>query len=433
MIPIFWKIHLDYILFIYGFSFIVLGGISLSMEKYPDKHPLPWRWLALFGLCHGISEYFGLVMLDFYEGPWFKSLSLTLLILSYIFLFEFARQGVSKKFIKYWIHLPIWLFLAILAFATPASIDTISRYVIVFPATVLSSLAILTYRQNNYPNNKRLLFISILFLLYGMSAGLIVPTAPFFPASLINQDAFLSFVGIPVQLLRAIFALGLLLTLWSHRIFIQFQKFNELLEKHGRYIVLIIFLFVLVCIFGLVFTNYLGQNKSESIKSYLQKELWLSKKLFQEDIENIHTVLGWMNKSLSIKIFLQGERSEREKELLLKDLIDFRKLLGDDSVVYLINPDGHVFFASDRNRNSLQKDGLEGHNLSFRPYFQQAMQGKHGEYFAYDIVNKMLGYYYATPIYNDQQKIAAVLVVRSSLRNFKTVIINKTRNPFAIL
>src|SRR5712664_4491612 len=49
--------------------------------------------------------------------------------------------------------------------------------------------------------------MAAVFALYAFFAGLVVPRAPFFPASVLNYATFKDAVGIPVQLFRAACAL----------------------------------------------------------------------------------------------------------------------------------------------------------------------------------------------------------------------------------
>jgi two-component system C4-dicarboxylate transport sensor histidine kinase DctB len=51
-----------------------------------------------------------------------------------------------------------------------------------------------------------------------------------------------------------------------------------------------------------------------------------------------------------------------------------------------------------------------GHNFSFRPYFQQAMQGRLGRYFALGTTSGKRGYYFASQVSNDGKILGAVVV-----------------------
>jgi hypothetical protein len=55
--------------------------------------------------------------------------------------------------------------------------------------------------------DRSLMGMAAVFALYAFFAGLVVPSAPFFPASILNYAAFKDAVGIPAQFFRAVCAL----------------------------------------------------------------------------------------------------------------------------------------------------------------------------------------------------------------------------------
>ncbi len=153
--------QMDYIFFCYGFSFILLAFVCYALRK-ESRQRLPWIWLGLFGITHGVNEWLDMLALELGDGYIFSVARLGLMALSYIFLLEFGRDGwraLGGKGPGGWIHLP---------------------------------------------------------LLAGVAAGAIVPKSAFFPASVVNQDSFLGLTGVPIQLVRGILALLITYALWMH-------------------------------------------------------------------------------------------------------------------------------------------------------------------------------------------------------------------------
>jgi len=54
-------------------------------------------------------------------------------------------------------------------------------------------------------------------IVYAVVSGLVVPKHVFFPADVLNTEAFLSLFGFPVQLVRGVCALTMAALLW-HRL-----------------------------------------------------------------------------------------------------------------------------------------------------------------------------------------------------------------------
>jgi two-component system C4-dicarboxylate transport sensor histidine kinase DctB len=76
--------------------------------------------------------------------------------------------------------------------------------------------------------------------------------------------------------------------------------------------------------------------------------------------------------------------------------------------LYLMRADGMTIAASNWN----SKASFVGKNFSFRPYFQQAMRGELGRYFAWGTTSKKRGYYFAHVVSNPAGEASGVMVVK---------------------
>ncbi|MEW6265261.1 MAG: PAS domain S-box protein [Thermodesulfobacteriota bacterium] len=90
-------------------------------------------------------------------------------------------------------------------------------------------------------------------------------------------------------------------------------------------------------------------------------------------------------------------------------------------VCYLINADGLTVASSNRH----QPDSFVGHNYGFRPYFQEARQGRPTVYLALGTVSRERGIYCSHPVYGETQaEPLGVAVIKGSLKaldpDFKT-------------
>jgi PAS domain S-box-containing protein len=91
-----------------------------------------------------------------------------------------------------------------------------------------------------------------------------------------------------------------------------------------------------------------------------------------------------------IKTALQGETLDEPHVLsILRPMRNYFDATG----VYLINREGQVI------AHETEETKITGMSLSFRPYFQQAMQGKASVYAAIGIYTGDRGLYYAAPVY----------------------------------
>ncbi|MBI3959172.1 MAG: sensor histidine kinase [Chloroflexi bacterium] len=236
----FWKelfaLNQVIILSIYGQVFFVLGLAIFMQSRRRSRLKLArdLRWLALFGILHGLHEW-GLVFIpiqaDYLPSAvivvlqmaqvWLLAVSFVALLIFGLVLLEPLSQ--SMRWFAFFL-LSGWLALVLLVYLfIPDSSERIrqiatgSRYLIGLPGGMLSALGL--YRQaqsrlmvaENARYGRMLHWAAWFLFAYTLSAGLIVAPASFFPANILNRAAFLEWSGIPVELLRSIF--GLLLTI----------------------------------------------------------------------------------------------------------------------------------------------------------------------------------------------------------------------------
>ncbi|MCH8177869.1 MAG: hypothetical protein IIC09_06710 [Proteobacteria bacterium] len=85
------------------------------------------------------------------------------------------------------------------------------------------------------------------------------------------------------------------------------------------------------------------------------------------------------------------------------------------SDVYLMNTDGRTVAASNWNLDR----SFIGKNFSFRPYFQSAINGNAGRYFALGTTSLQRGYYFSYPVYR-LDEISGVIVIKINLADIET-------------
>lgn len=218
MATLFFERQLDYIFFLYGLSFIALGACCASLRPGRTQK-LPWKWLKYFALIHGANEWADMISLGSGSGPIFSSIRLTLLALSFGALIEFSRIGIRElggKSPGRWIHLPLWACAGLGVIRGLPALNATIRYSLGIVGAIWSAAALLRASKAE-PATRHLLSLTALLMAgYGLAAGLVVPAAPFFPATRLNQGAFLEHTGLPIQLIRAALALLISGSIWEY-------------------------------------------------------------------------------------------------------------------------------------------------------------------------------------------------------------------------
>jgi two-component system C4-dicarboxylate transport sensor histidine kinase DctB len=97
---------------------------------------------------------------------------------------------------------------------------------------------------------------------------------------------------------------------------------------------------------------------------------------------------------------------EKARIETLNKYLETINTVSDTLDTYLMNKDGLTIAASNWN----EKRPFIGRNFSYRPYFKQAMEGDLGRYFALGVTSSKRGYYFAFPVYRNDDILGAVAI-----------------------
>jgi diguanylate cyclase (GGDEF)-like protein/PAS domain S-box-containing protein len=210
--------QLDYIFFLYGLSFILMAVATRSSLLRGKGASLPWGWLGLFGLLHGVHEWLDMAALSLPDPPILCLARTLLLAASFWALIEFSRRGWALK--NSHSRPPAWIPLVLLALGGLAGIDGLDaawRYSLGLPAGV--GAAWVLWRagaDRRAPGRSALRTGAAALLVYAAATGLIPPKSDLWPAAWLNQDSFFAATGVPIQLIRMCCAVACMITIWLY-------------------------------------------------------------------------------------------------------------------------------------------------------------------------------------------------------------------------
>jgi PAS domain S-box-containing protein len=209
--------QLDIVFLVYGLSFVLLAMMAWRLALGQAEGP-PWKWVAGFGLVHGVGEWLDMLALGLGDSLVFRWIRLAVMAVSFMPLLEFARLTLVSRFRHIpgrWIYPPLVALAALGGSAGLNGLNAGCRYALALSAAAATGVVLLMEsRRIEKARRGWMALIGIAFLIYGPATGLIVPAAPFFPARILNQEVFLSATGCPIQLIRACCALVAVLGLW---------------------------------------------------------------------------------------------------------------------------------------------------------------------------------------------------------------------------
>ncbi|MBC8507710.1 MAG: sensor histidine kinase [Anaerolineales bacterium] len=226
------QIDMILVYFFYGLAFFSMGlAIMLEFGRSPllaEARVL--RPLAAFGILHGVHEWLEIFILqnNWLEIPiqpyWFW-IRLGLLAVSFASLVAYGVQVLRppKRLAATdaWVGAGLLTLYAALVIFTGATIwgdfalwigraDVLARYMLAVPGGFLAAVA-LFYQGRQAKASQRdalsgsLYWAAIGFVFYALTQ-IFVSDIDFFPASVINVTWFISFLGIPIQVVRAVLA-----------------------------------------------------------------------------------------------------------------------------------------------------------------------------------------------------------------------------------
>jgi PAS domain S-box-containing protein len=262
----FFRGQMDYILFFYGLSFVVLSVICFIMTKAGERR-LPWVWLGLFGITHGMHEWLDVPGIGLRELFLFRIPSLLLLFLSFAALAEFGRAGTRAQVRRgpgRWIFIPLIAGAATGALNGFEGLEASSRLFIGLPAALLSSFVLLRFSRGERRVPKLWMTVgSASLALYAVF--LLAGSPSSFPVPYLNAVSSIGLSGLPVEFVRGLLAFTVALSVWAYS-----QTSSSEPASGGRRAIgtfLPVGALVVILAFGWVVTETAGrQAKTEEMK-----------------------------------------------------------------------------------------------------------------------------------------------------------------------
>jgi signal transduction histidine kinase len=223
--------------FIYGQVFFVMGLVTALQWRQPSRLDLarPLLWLAGFGIAHGLNEW-GYIFVPL-QALYLQDRAVSALIVIHLLLLTFSFFCLFQFGIE--LLLPargrlLWLravpgitflvwgiavLMRMVWWQDPLNVltaigDSWSRYLLCIPGSLAACLGLLRQaRQVREMGLPRIAFYltgaAIAFLVYAFVGGLIVPSAPVFPANLLNYSLMAERIQVPVPVFRSLCGLAM--------------------------------------------------------------------------------------------------------------------------------------------------------------------------------------------------------------------------------
>jgi signal transduction histidine kinase len=222
---------LEIIYFVYGLAFFAMGlAVLLELGRTSElrfAHSMPW--LAAFGLIHGSHEWMEMfnAMGHLPQALFVDRIRLVLLVVSFACLagfgFSLSRPEHTSPLVSMWRTLALvgvclgglgllWLWMQPSDWIGAA--DVWVRYSVGIVGTIITSWALMVQGRvfatlGMARFGRDLVWAAVAFALYGIIGQMFAPKSALPPSNVINSDLFIRLFGVPIQLFRAVMAIGM--------------------------------------------------------------------------------------------------------------------------------------------------------------------------------------------------------------------------------
>jgi diguanylate cyclase (GGDEF)-like protein len=416
----FFNTQLDFILFFYGLAFFLLGATCFAITRGAQRRE-PWAVLGLFALVHGLGEWLDLTALVISDTPMFGAARIAVMTGSFVLLMEFARQEAIRFGLKapgQWLYIPLILFVALGGLTGgPSSAAAIARYTIGLVGAMATSVVFAQYARESLVAARRFaIFTAVGFALYGVSAGAIVPAAPFWPASVFNYDWFANFTEMPIQLVRGVLACSIAFSIWAiwgHQLASEVSSTRYTAYLHQQFIWTLVAM-ATILVLGWTLTEFLGAVYKQNVQEEARSDI----DLLASRLDGETAIIDGMVKALAgspsmLPLLVGGSRPDNEGA---KSVLDLDVEASGAKLGYILDRSGTVVASS--NRQEMAGSGTPYFRVA--PYFQKAIAGEPGYHFAFDPMNGTREYYASYPVRVRNGMIVGVAVLKKSLDVFES-------------
>ncbi|MGB0681977.1 MAG: ATP-binding protein [Magnetovibrionaceae bacterium] len=123
------------------------------------------------------------------------------------------------------------------------------------------------------------------------------------------------------------------------------------------------------------------------------------------DLSKFQSLPQLLSADIRFRLAVKGNLLDHDIEMINRSLVRINDVVGALET-YLMNAEGETIAAS----NWASEKSFVGQNFSYRPYFQSAIQGALGRYFALGTTSGERGYYFAYPVRDGTEVSGAVVV-----------------------
>ena len=215
----FLQAQMDYIFFLAGLAFVVLGAVCFILRRMPGP-PLPWLRLAWFSMLFGFYEWTEAAKLDLGDTPLLASAHTVFLAAAVLLLMWFAcgkliearcrTRGMAWLF---WL-VPVGLLSVVMHIGGVREYE-LAVFFLLAASTTYSSLTMWGSTRTSKVAQSAIVLAAVSMILLALTLLASGPKGALFPGRILNRETFLATVGFPPACALTVLALLLAAALWE--------------------------------------------------------------------------------------------------------------------------------------------------------------------------------------------------------------------------
>jgi diguanylate cyclase (GGDEF)-like protein len=419
--------QLDFVYFCYGLAFLLLGTVSLAVARLRQSGS--WLILGLFGFTHGAFEWLHLVAYATTDWPPFAVFRTALMAFSYFLLLEFARQEAIDLGVRppeRGLYIPLGA--AVLVAGLAVDLNTAqaaARYLVGFPGALAAGLVFACHARDAAVGRWPFLLAATAFALYAVATGLIVPSASFWPASLLNEDWFAAATGIPIELVRGTIAFLIVVSFLAIRgqALVQDEPSGEYAGYFPRHLAGTLVAITIVLASGWALTDHLGAMYERKAEAEASGELDLVAGRLDGETASIKGMVQVIAGAPAIRRLMAGGGGHDVEHILNLAVAATGAELG-----YIADTSGTILIAS----GDLQAAPSSAVSFAASQFFKRAKSGEAAHGFVFDAATGETDFYASYPIRGASGTTVSLAVLKKSLAAFKNDLLRYDRSFFLV-
>ena len=406
----------DYITFLYGLIFIILGGVAL-IQKFIGHSRIHWVWLGVFGLLHGLHEWLMVLSAALPEA---RPISLAVALTgfaSFAALIEFARynwhlpalaanvespQKIVHRALRHWPAFGLMLLAPVLLLTTGANGLKIATQSAALVGGLWAALMLAAEgRQTLATDQRRWLLVAA-----GALGGFCV--AESLSAWLPITSAF-GVSSASIEAAHALFPALTTLAVWRY---IQLGRSadGDAVTNNYQYSLWLVSSLIIVLAIGWYATEQLGRNAETGVRDRSKGATDILASHLRDEMARADLMATLLARSPYVQMAL--ERRDEAAMAAAETAMRQHTAVLESSLAFLMAPNGKVLASTGEAGDGRR----QGADFGFLPYFQDSS--------AYGLVGKDLavepdlenrGYYVSHPVNGADGRPLGVAVVKKVL------------------